>query len=134
MLHSTTYDVTCDCGLLIERDQAYTPGEWLYEIAEGTDFLDEYHTYGEYYIIHAPSLQAWGPISSYELAEQLLSKDKWFEFLSKDKWFESFCYLGDQDNLDVFKQISVYLPSEYDSRYQSYDMKDNSVPEKEFIL
>lgn len=125
MLQTTTYDVTCDCGLLIERDEAYTPGEWLYEIAEGPDFLDKYHTYGEYYIIYAPSLQAWGPISSYELAEQLLYKDK---------WFASFCYIGDQNYLDAFKHISVYLPSEYDSRYQSYDMKDNSVPEKEFIL
>jgi hypothetical protein len=124
MIHSTTYEVTCDCGLLIDRDLDYALGEWLYKLAE-ENFLDKYHTFGNHYIIHGPSETAWGPISSFELAEQLLCQDK---------WFESWCYVGDQDSIDNFKKVLIYLPSYYDFRFQRYDMKNNEMTKEEFIL
>lgn len=121
-IHSTTYEITCSCGLVIGFPYGMSPRDWI-EYGAHAAWTDHKNNLGKFYIIHASDRNAWGPLDSFELAEQMLLSDK---------WLESWCYVGDQINLNNFKEIDLYTPSDFSPRFAKYDMSVQT--EKEFIL
>lgn len=121
-IDSVTGTAECSCGLKFFTHEYYgTLQEWFDHGA--ADVWKDHQeacleTPTKWYIIHPTDLNAWGPVDSFELAEQILQEDK---------WFESWCYVGDQYNLDNHKEIDLYSLSDYSDKFTKYDVSSGGV-------
>lgn len=57
-----------------------------------------------FYIIHAGDRLAWGIFPTFEEAE---------EKMVSDKWMKSWCYVGNHEDIDNFKQITIETVESY---------------------